>query len=162
MLSPRKVGVQGKALTTWQDRNPSLGYGRGGLVLDTPLCVGDLIRARATGSDALDQSVTNPLLMTYSSAATSPSVCVRKSGQVRSGHPISRRSSAPSQQKQIQIQAPKLVQRREKSEEGEKEKESRKKETMTRWRRKVSHSVSVPGNHVGIGFLSESALFDGI
>lgn len=103
MLSPRKVVLQGKALTTWQVRNPSLGYGRGGLVLDTPLCVCDLIRARAEGSDALDQSVTNPLLMTYSSATTSPWVCPRKSGQVCSGHPISSRSSAPSKQEYIQI-----------------------------------------------------------
>lgn len=41
-----------------------------------------------------------------------------------------------------------------------KEKQRRKKETTARWWRKVSHLVSVPQNHVGIGFVSESALLD--
>lgn len=159
MLSPRKVGLQGKALTTWQDRNPSLGYGRGGLVLDTPLCVCDLIRARAADSDALDQSVTNPLLMTYSSAATSPWVCgpVRSSHQQRELSTVRAGDDSDSRPQSVDLCSGGKRPRRER-----KKKESRKNETMTRWRRKVSHSVSVPGNHVGIGFLSESALLDGI
>lgn len=47
----------------------------------------------------------------------------------------------------------------EKNQAGER-KEQGEKQTKMRWWRKVSHSVSVAGNHVGIGFVSESTPLD--
>lgn len=59
------------------------------------LCVCDLIRSRATGTDAPDQSVTTIYLMTYSSGATSHGVRQKEQkGQAGSSYGEQRRSSA--------------------------------------------------------------------
>lgn len=143
LLIPRKAGRQVKA-TTWYVRSPSLDHVPRGPDLDTPLYVCDLIRTSATGADR-PRSVTSNDLFTSNDVTTG--AFPRSSRVIPSGAGL--RSS------QRMCSSGKRARR-----EGAKEKERRKKETKARWWRKVSHSGSVPENHVGIGFVSESAMLD--